>query len=240
MPVASTAQVSFSVVKRQELPHALEYLLRNQNYTEFFFWEGTRQVTAKLLQGNLKVLFFIYLLTRAFHIRTHVPRPDTQPYAPLCFCRSPQPNTNKGSCTLESVGSLTFTWLLCKHLRELHKFQPRGSVPRRAEPYNSLQLKAESEAIRLARRSAGMDLLFQMVSNLSFQRLSLSGRNPASVCPVLPGAAAPASQGSPCPRALPAEKPALPNPRHSGGTPKVSQPQLHHATKPGRSIVPSG
>lgn len=146
-------------------------------------------------------MYFIYIciLTRAIHI----PWPDAQPYASLCFRWSPKPNTNKGSCILKSVGSLTFTWLLCKHLRELHKFQPRGSAPRRAEPYNSLQLKAESEAIRLARHCAGMDLLFQMASNLSSQRLSLSGSNPAGICPVLRGDAAPAPPGQPVPTGFP-------------------------------------
>lgn len=151
------------------------------------------------LQGKLKVIFFTCLLTRAVHICAHIPRPDAQPYAPLCFCRSPKPNTNKGSCILKSVGSLTFTWLLCKHLRELHKFQPRGSAPRRAEPYNSLQLKAESKAIGLARHCAPMDLLFQMVSKLSLQQLSLSGRKPTGICPAPHQDAAPAPPGQPVP-----------------------------------------
>lgn len=174
---------------------------------------GTRQVTAKLLWANLKVIFFIYLLTRAIRICAHVPRPDAQPYAPRAFRLSPKLKANRASCTPRSVGSLTFTWLLCKHLRELHKFQPRGSAPRRAEPENSLQLKEASEAIKLAQHRAGMDLLFQMVSNLSSQQLSLSGRNPAGLRPVLAW-----GWCSPCPRALPAERPALPKPRHGGGT----------------------
>lgn len=83
---------------------------------------------------------------------------------------------------MESVGSLTFIWLLCKHLRELHKFQSRVLAPCCTEPGNSLQLKAQREAIRLTRHWASMDLLLQMVSNLSSQQLSLSGGNPTSIC----------------------------------------------------------
>lgn len=160
-------------VKRQKLPCAREHLLINQNYTEFFFFLGGEpdRSLQSPLQGKLKVIFFTCVLTRAVHICAHIPRPDAQPYAPLCFCRSPKPNTNKGSCILKSVGSLTFTWLLCKHLRELHKFQPRGSAPRRAEPYNSLQLKAESKAIGLAQHCAPMDLLFQFPSFAAAQPL---------------------------------------------------------------------
>lgn len=62
-------------------------------------------------------------------------------------------------------------------------FSQEARHPRCAQPYNSLQLKAGSEAIRIA----GIDLLFQMVSNLSSQQLSLSRRNPTGISPVLMG-----------------------------------------------------
>lgn len=62
-------------------------------------------------------------------------------------------------------------------------FSQEARHPRCAEPHNSLQLKAGSEAIRIA----GIDLLFQMVSNLSSQQLSLSRRNPPGISPVLMG-----------------------------------------------------
>lgn len=192
-------------VKRQKLPCAREHLLINQNYTEFFFFFGGEpdRSLQSPLQGKLKVIFFTCVLTRAVHICAHIPRPDAQPYAPLCFCRSPKPNTNKGSCILKSVGSLTFTWLLCKHLRELHKFQPRGSAPHRAEPYNSLQLKAESKAIGLAQHCAPMDLLFQTVSKLCSSSAS-PGESPPAFAPRRTGMLLPHPQGSLCPRALPA------------------------------------
>lgn len=108
------------------------------------------------------------------HSHTHSLLQCTAIWAAL-LPQSPKLNTNKASCLLESVGSLTFTWLLCKHSRELHKFQPRVSAPRRAEPDNSLQLKAEREAIRLTQHWVAMDLLSQMVCNLS------PGGNPTGI-----------------------------------------------------------
>lgn len=109
------------------------------------------------------------------HSHTHSLLQCTAIWAAL-LPHSPKLNTNKASCLLESVGSLTFTWLLCKHSRELHKFQPRVSAPRCAEPDNSLQLKAEREAIRLTQHWVATDLLSQMVCNLS------SGGNPIGFC----------------------------------------------------------